>query len=216
MNLIDKLERKLYRVPVPQNLIRYLIIGMAGVFLLDFILPTSVYSWLTLTRAGVLRGEVWRLVTFLFLPPNTSIIWIVFSLYLLYMFGTALEARWGSRRFLIFYALGALLNIVAAFVAGAATNTYLNMTLLLAFAAIYPDFQLTIFFVLPIKIKWLALLDVLGLVWALIVGPTWAVRLSVLLSVANVLVFLGPDLYHTVRAQMSYYKTRANFKRNTR
>ena len=114
----------------------------------------------------ILKGQVWRLVTFIIEPPDTSIIFIIFSLYLYYMIGSSLERTWGSFRFNVYFFMGMILHIIAAFLIyiiwgiDFPLNTYyLNMSLFLAFAATYPDMQLMLFFIIPIKIKWLAIID---------------------------------------------------------
>ncbi len=199
------------------NLMTYVVIGMAGVFVCDLLLPgLSLYSYLSLSWHQVMRGQIWRLVTFIFLPPNSSLIWILFSLYFYWMIGTALENRWGSSRFTLFYLIGMLGTILAAALTnGYATNSYLNMSLFLAFAAMNPNHQLLVFYIIPVKIKYLAVIDLVLYLISFITGG-WAVRLTIVLSLANVMLFLGGDVINTVRQEMSYYKTRRNFRRAMR
>ncbi len=84
---------------------------------------------------------------------------IAFSLYFYYLIGTALEREWGSFWFDVYYFCGAIGTVIAGFITGSATNYYLNMSLFFAFAALYPNFQVLLFFFIPIKIKWLAYVD---------------------------------------------------------
>lgn len=215
MRWLDRLEFKLRRYGI-RNLMNYIVIGMAAVFVLDLLLPRiNLSSWLYLSRELVLRGQVWRLITFVFLPPSSSIIWILFSLYFYWLIGSSLENQWGTSRFTLFYAVGVLGNIIAAFITGGAVNTYLNFSLFLAFAITYPDYQVMVFFVLPVKMKYLALLSVLLYLWQLIVG-SWAIRLCIILSLANVLLFFGGDFLSTIRRESHYWKTRWNYRRNMR
>lgn len=199
------------------NLMTYVVIGMAGVFVCDLLLPAvSLYSLLSLNWYQVMRGQIWRLVTFIFLPPNSSTLWILFSLYLYWMIGSALENQWGSSRFTLFYFIGVLGSILAAALTrGYVTNYYLNMSLFLAFAAMYPNHQFMIFFIIPVKVKYLALIDVALYLISFITGG-WATRLTIVLSLANVLLFLGGDIINTIRQEAQYFKTRRNFRRAMR
>ncbi len=200
MKLLDKIERKMGRYYV-RGLMKYVVFAMAGVFVLDYLFRNQASLLLMFDRNAILRGEIWRVLTFAILPPNRSLIWILFSLYFYYLIGTALENQWGSRRFNLFYAIGIVCNIAAGFITGFATNTYLNMSLFLAFAAIYPDFQMMLFFFLPIKIKWLALADGILLLVMFFQG-TWAMRLSLVLSLAPYILFFGGQAYNNLRADI--------------
>ncbi len=199
-----------------RNLMTYVVGGMLVVFLMDFLLPSlRVESWLHLNWHLVMRGQVWRLLTFVLLPPSSSLVWILFSLYFYWLIGNALENHWGTARFNMFYFVGILGNILAAAITGSGTNTYLNLSLFLAFAAVYPNFELMLFFFLPVKVKYLALLDVVLYGLNLIVGP-WSVRAAIVFSLLNVILFFGGDLISTIRRESSYWKTRANFRRAMR
>ena len=204
---LNALERKLYRYNIPP-IMKYIVFTMGGVFVLDLLLgATTAYTrqinllaYLTLDIPMVLRGQVWRLVTWLFVPQQTSMLWMLLSLYFYYMIGTTLENRWGARRFLIYYVIGALANIAGAFIAHALTgygygvNTYLYFSLFLAFAALYPDMQFMLFFFLPVKAKWLAAIDLLYFLLAIITGDA-NMRLAAIASLVNVALFFGEDLY---------------------
>ncbi|MEG0146024.1 MAG: rhomboid family intramembrane serine protease [Clostridia bacterium] len=212
MKLPYDFERKMRRFTI-SNLMNYVVGGMALVFVLDLFAPgLRLYSLLSFNWAAIMHGQVWRLVTFIFLPPNTSLLWIIFSLYFYWMVGTTLENQWGTFKFNLFYWVGILANIVAGMLMGYATNTYLNLSLFLAFAALNPNFQLLVFFVLPIKIKYLALLDVALYVYAAITGglPT---LVMIVVSLANVILFLGGDLLNNIKRDSQYWKTRRNFRK---
>jgi hypothetical protein len=157
-----------------------------------------------LLPAAVQAGEFWRLGTFLLVPPVTTLtltsaLFLAFGWYLFYLMGSALEQHWGALRFNGFILLGWLLTVGAAFVTPAlyATNAYMAATVFLAFAYLNPDFVMYIFFFLPVKIKWLALIQWLGYGFILIVG-TWSERLMILASTGNFLVFFARDLVRSV------------------
>lgn len=210
-----KLNRWLNRISVP-NLMTYVVISMAAVFVIDALMPGwSLWSLLMLDWGAVMQGQIWRLITFIFLPPNTSIVWIIFSLYFYWMIGTALENAWGSARFTLFYLVGMIGSIISAMITGYATNSFLNMSLYFAFAAMNPNFQLLIFFIIPVKIKYLAVANAVLYLISFIFGD-WSTRLTILFSLANVILFLGGDIMNTFRQEMRYFKTRRNFRKAMR
>lgn len=214
MSWMDRLERKIGRFSI-RNLMTYIVGGMGLVFIADLLLPVNLYSLLALDMHRVLAGEVWRLITFVFLPPSTSMIWIIFSLYFYWLIGNGLEAQWGAFRFSLFYLVGILGSILAAAFTGYAVNTYLNLSLFLAFAAIYPDFEVRVFMIIPVKMKYLALLDVILYVFMFITG-TWSTRLTILFSLANVILFFGGHFIRYIKQDSQYWKTRRNFRKSMR
>lgn len=216
MKWINTLNRKFGRFGIPHLMI-LLSSAMLGVFLADLLLPDMGLSALLMLNTNlVAQGQVWRLITFIFLPPNTSVLWILFSLYFYCLLGNSLENEWGAFRFNLFYLCGMVGAILAAlFTGGWGTNVYLNLSLFLAFAAIYPDFKLILFFVFPVKVKYLAALDGVLLVVSLILGD-WSVRLSIVMSLLNVILFFGGDFLRNIKQQAGYWKTRRNFRKYSR
>ena len=215
MKWLDRLDRKIGRFAIPH--VMYLLSGiMLAVYLAGFLFPDwNLEALLYLDRELVAQGEAWRLITFIFLPPSTSPIWILFSLYFYCLIGNSLESQWGSFKFNVFYLVGILGTILAAFITGSATNAFLNLSLFLAFAALYPNFEVLIFFILPIKVKSLALLDIIFFIFQLISG-TWAVRAAIIASLLNVLLFFGWDFFKNIKHQSGYWKTRRNFRKYNR
>ncbi len=214
-NILADLERRFRRYAI-RDFMRYIVIGQAIVYILLLIWPTvgyQLYGLLSLSRAGLLRGQIWRLVTFLFIPPSSSPIFIFFALYFYYMIGTSLERQWGAFRFNLFYLIGMAGAILAALLTGSATNTYLNLSLFLAYASIWPNQEVLLFMILPVKMKWLALLDLALYLWQFIQGPA-SVRVTIILCLLNVFLFVGGDFINTLRNEMRYFKTRQNY-RNT-
>ena len=194
MNWLNKLERKIGRHYIP-DLMKYLCFAMLGVFILEY-LPLARSAWYLLyfNRDLILRGEIWRLITFIFLPPNSSIIWILFSLYFYYFLGTALESRWGSRKFNLYILIGWLCNVICGFLTGYAVNSFLYTTLLLAFAVLYPDMEILLFFFLPVKMRWIGGAWAVYLFYQLIVSP-FAYEVSLLFSLLPFLLFFGKQAY---------------------
>lgn len=215
MNWLDKVERKMRWFAVP-NLMMLLSGLMLAVFLLEIALPEEAVSqYLWLDWNAVRSGQIWRVLSFLILPPASSPFFLLFSLYFFCLMGNGLESQWGTSKFTLFYTVGALGTIIGSLFTGFATNQYLNLSLFLAFAAIYPNYTVMVFFILPVKVKYLALLDVLLYLY-LFFQIGWPERVALLLSLANVLLFFSPDIFRHIRDYFAYRKTRQNFRRNMR
>jgi hypothetical protein len=165
----------------------------------------ELLSALVLVPRLVMEGELWRPFTFLFIPPVgdlslLSLIFAMFGWFLFYLMGTALENHWGTFRYNVFLLVGWMATVAAAFVTPdvPSTNVFVMGSVFLAFAFLNPDFELYIMFLLPVKVKWLALIAWCGYAIMLIVGP-WETRLAVLASVSNFLLFFGKELYFRVK-----------------
>ncbi len=166
MKWFDKLERKFSKYAI-NNLIYYVI----GMYVIGFIIksfyPAVFMAYFPLDASKIIHeGQIWRIVTFLFQPPSTNILFLAIALYFYYMIGSVLENVWGSFKFNMYFFVGVILHVIAAIVIYLAWGIvfsfdtyYINMSLFLAFATINPDVQLLLFFFIPIKIKWLAILD---------------------------------------------------------
>lgn len=211
MNIINQIERKLSRFSI-QPFYKYIVFAMGGVYLLDLFFPTfGLIFRLSLFRDIVLRGEIWRLLTFLVIPYLGNPLYTFLSLYFYYFIGTTLENRWGARRFLLFYALGALGAIIGAFITGFGSNIYLNLSLFFAFALVFPDYEILLFFVLPIKMKWLALLNALFFLSSFVYQP-WSDKVAILFSLANLFLFFGGDIWNKLRQSIHQWKRRRQFQ----
>ncbi len=198
MKFPKKTEYKLERFAIP-NLTLYLVGGQGIALLLGYTVP-GLIGTLFLVPDAVLAGEWWRLLTFVLTPPSGNPFLAIFTLYLLYFMGGSLENHWGTFRYNIFVLVGYLMTIAAAFVfpGNAATNTYITGSILLAFAYLFPDYQIYLFFILPVRIKWLALLTWLYYSFEFVTGD-WSVRLLILAAIANFLMFFGKDLFYQAR-----------------
>ena len=165
MKWLNKLERKYGKYAIP-NLMFYVVILYIVGFIFDLIAPEFYYNFLSLDISAVLRGQVWRLVTFIIQPPATNLLFVVFTLYLYYMIGRQLELVWGGFRFNFYYFMGIFFHIVGGILAYALFKVslpmgtyYLNMSLFFAYAAIYPNQQFYLMGLIPVKVKWLAWID---------------------------------------------------------
>jgi hypothetical protein len=205
MKLLEILERRLRRFAMP-NITAYLAGFQAALWVLAMILPPQqqaalIFDGFLLDPARVRQGEVWRLVTFVFLPPGFGIL-AIFGIYLFWLMGTALEGQWGTVRYNLYLLISVLATIAAAFLlpnGGPATNAFIDTSVFLAFAFLYPDFTLSIYFILPIRIKWLALITWIWYGVELTFGD-WSRRAYVLAAVSNFLLFFGGDIYRRMRS----------------
>jgi hypothetical protein len=196
---LAKLERKYGKYAI-EHLTYFIVGGMAMVFVLSMARPDFI-GRLTLDLDAVMRGEVWRLITYLFIPTSRSIYWILFSLYWVYIVGTNLEAEWGSLKFDVFYFVGMLGTTAAAFISGApATNTWLNLSLFFAFATIFPNFEIYPIPFIPftIRVKWLAFLSAGYVLYAALLG-SWGTRAAIVAAFANYVLFFAKDIAGLVR-----------------
>ncbi len=202
MSLLDKLERSFGRFAIP-NLSIYIVIGQVFV-LLGAMFGLLDLDYFVLRPTAVLHGQWWRLLTFPFFlaPPSGSFgpLFTAFALYMFYMMGGALEGYWGAFRYNLFLLLGYALTVGAAFITPGvqATNVFLASTVFLAFAYLNPDFEFLIFFILPVKVKWLALIAWVGYGVSFFLGA-WPERLQILASVGNFLVFFSGDILRGMR-----------------
>lgn len=184
----------------------------ALVYLFEMFNPGLV-SQLVLSPRAVYHGEIWRLFTFLFVPPGMGLLFIAFWLYLLYVYASALENEWGTFRFTLYYAVGALATAAVGVipVRGIVPNVFLNASLFLAFAALFPDFELLLFFILPVKIKYLGYLTWIILAFNFLSGGT-LVRLAILAALLNYILFLGPDIWEGIQLRLQVYRNRRRLK----
>lgn len=187
--LLARLERRFGRFAIP-NLTWIVAGGMAAAFVISFG-RAQFLDLLTLDLDAVRHGQVWRLITYLFIPPALSPIWILFAIYWFWMIGTNLENEWGAFKYNVFYLVGMLGTTLAALLTGGqSTNSALNGTLFLAFATLFPDYQIYLFFFIPIRVKWLGLFAAAGLVLSAVLGD-WGTRGAVIAGSANYLLFFA-------------------------
>ena len=195
-NLLNRLEYKFGKYAI-SNLMLIVVGAMGIVFIMDLLISAamgiSISSQLSFDRGAIFQGQIWRILTFAFLPPNSSLIFILFSLYFYYIIGSALEREWGAFRFNLFYLCGILCTIAAGFITGSATNYFLNMSLFFAFALLYPNFEILLFFFIPLKIKYLAYLDAAYFLYLFIISGISG-KLAIAVSLLNLLLFFWSDL----------------------
>ncbi len=211
MSWLDKLERRFGKFAI-KGLMSYIIVLNVVVYILMLADTSNAFiGRLVLDPALVMNGEVWRLITYIFIPPTTSPFWIIFALYLYYIIGRALEQEWGSFRFNVYYFVGMLATTAAAFLFGiSATPLYLNLSLFLAFAAIFPNYEFLLFFVLPMKVKYLAWFNWAYLGITVLFFPIW-MKVAAAASVVNFFIFFGKDITTNTKTRRQVYHNRKRF-----
>ena len=213
MKFIDKLERKFGKYYI-KNLMTIIILGMILVYLLTFISGNSLLiNNLILDPKKVMEGEVWRLITFIFIPNIGGIISFIFSIYFYYISGVGLENEWGEFKFNLYYFLGVLTTIIFSMITGArATGTFINLSLFLAFARIYPNHRILLFYILPIKIKYLAILNWILIIVSLLQSGSLGNMLITLVPILNFFIFFGKDIITGTKSSAINFNRQQKFK----
>jgi hypothetical protein len=199
MNLLDKLEKRIGRFALT-NVTLYIIAGQV-IFYVLWLTNRFDLQIILLIADRVLKGEIWRLFTFAFVPPEWNVVFAFFAWYLFYLMGMALENHWGAFRYNIFLLIGYLATVGVSFLTPdmPLTNAFIGGSVFLAFAFLYPDFAVYLFFILPVKVKWLALVTWIFYFFSFVFGG-WTTRLTILASVANFLLFFGRDIVAKIKA----------------
>jgi len=208
---LDKLEKKIGKYCI-KNLMLYITALNGVVFILQYLAPEADFvGKLMLVPSLVKQGEVWRLVTFLFIPMTFRPVRILFALYFYYLIGSSLEREWGSFKFNVYYFIGVLGTIAGAFLGGLGTSTFLNLSLIFAFAYLFPNYQIMIFYLFPVKVKYLALFYAAVLVFTFAFMPIVGL-ITVLGSAVNFILFFWKDIYYRLRFNRRAYMSQKEFK----
>ncbi len=191
MSLINTLENKFGHFAIP-HVVRILALFQLAVWVMLKMQPEFA-QFITLSKELVLEGQVWRLVTWVFNPGDVGPIIILFAVMIMFTMGDGLEQAWGPFK-LNLYVIGGILSVVlGTMIFGfKPQGITLYSTLFLAFAVFYPNFEFLIFFILPVKVKYLAWLNGALLLLTLIGTPS--MRLPILFSMLNFIVAFGPSL----------------------
>ena len=206
MNFLYKLQRKFGKFAIP-NLMRYIVILSGAILVLELMgLPLTQYLYFD--RSLILQGQVWRVFTYIFLFGQSNIIFAAIALYFYYIIGESLEREWGSFIFNIFYFPGVLFGILGGFLFDISlTAVQLNTSMFLAFGTLFPNFTVLVFMIIPVKMKWLAILNGLYILVSLIMG-----NFFVLFGVANYILFFGKDFIHAVRDGFHIRQNKKRFR----
>ena len=203
--VLDKLERKIGKYAI-KNLTIYLLIAYAIGYLLMFGqqftgVPYLNYIWFE--PYLVLKGQIWRLFTWVLIPPKGNIVVAIIMFILYYQLGTALERAWGAFRFNVYIFGGMLFTIIGAFitfficgplipVGGFISTYYINLSIFLAFAVCFPDMQVLLYFIIPIKMKWMAVFYLVVVGYDIVNWVSmgwWFAAIPIIASLLNFFIF---------------------------
>jgi hypothetical protein len=191
---LSKIERAVGHKGIP-DLSLYIVAGQVLMFLFAQSRSDAI-DWTVLSRPHVLNGEVWRLVTFLFIPPSQNMLLAMLAWYVFYSINKSLEMQWGTCRHTIYLGIGYIATIVGAFIGGSpiVDNNYFLASTFLAFATLYPDIEFLLFFIIPVKVQYLGIFT-----WAMYLIACFSgglsVAITIIAGVLNYLIFFGGDLY---------------------
>lgn len=214
--LIDRFcyEHPNFGIP---NLMKYITIGNGVFWLLGAVNPVLM-SYLTFSPAAVMHGQVWRIVSFMFYPPSTGLIAFI-AFYFYYWIGSTLEQYWGTAQFNVYFFTGVVLTelygFIVYFITGMSFNLtaeYIYLSMFFSFAAMFPDMQVLLFFIIPIKMKWLALVDAAFFVMS-VISTAFPANLLPIVAVLNFFIFCGADLLRIAPKRPS--TNTVNFRRES-
>ena len=174
-NLRSRFERFCFRnrnKGIP-NLMLYICLGSALVYLFTMISQNYIlYALLCFDREAILQGQIWRLFTYPLTHNAGSTLMTLISLFCYYSLGRAMETMWGTLRFNLFYFTGiVMMDVYCLLFGGQADVTYLNLSLFLSYATLFPNAGFLLFFIIPVKAWIFALLDLALVVYGLLVCP---------------------------------------------
>ena len=203
MKFIDKLERKFGRFGIPNLTIYMIVCDVIGYALM--IVNPGILNWLSLEPAYILRGQVWRLVTWVLYPPSTSgVLWFAIAvLFFYYPIGTSLERTIGTFKYTLYILSGVIFTILGAFilyfllggnvlVGNVFSTYYISLSTFLAYAMCYPDMQVLLMFIIPVKMKWMAIFYVVIVVYEMIqyvMAGAWYLVIPIVASLLNFIIF---------------------------
>lgn len=208
MNWLNKLERKFGRFAI-QNLTMYLIGTYIIGYGIQLFLP-DLFQWLILNPVYIMQGQIWRIVSWILVPPSGNIFTIVIMLLFYYSVGTTLERTWGAFRYNVYIFSGLIFTVIGAFVMYGYyaltlndptavflnvsvyctffSTFYINMSIFLAFAATYPEMEVMLYFIIPLKVKWVGIAYAVILLYQMISGNI-AIRIVIIASLLNFILF---------------------------
>lgn len=193
MNFLDKMERKYGKYAI-RNLPAIIIALYAAGYLIYFLMPELLW-YLNLNPQMILRGQVWRLISWLLIPPSAPDLFTIIMLYFYFSLSKTLEYTWGAFKFNVYIISGIVFTIIGAFLlyfvahtGGYFSTYYINMSIFLAMAFTYPDAEVLLGFLIPIKMKWMGAIYGFFIILSMF-RTDWAGRVAIVMSLLNFLIF---------------------------
>ena len=222
---LDKFCARHPKFGIP-NLMLYIAVGNIAIYLIDLFslggLP--LISMLSFNRYAIFHGQIWRLVSFVFISESgdllmrgSGVFFVLISAYFYWWIGSLLEREWGTTKFTVFYLGGVVLNILYGLLTGYASMAYVNLSMFFAFATLYPEMEILLFMILPVKVKWIGWIDAALFAWGvlsnLLIG-NWIGALLPIVAVLNYFIFFWPDFrYLFARTKRRTSAQTINFKK---
>ena len=195
MTFYQKLERRFGKYAVP-NLMKYICVIYVVGYLIQMFNPLLYFYYLDLDAEAILHGHIWRIITFIFYPPSTSFLWMIVALFVYYSLGMTLERVWGTFKYNFFYFTGVILLVLSAILIYLVTGysvqlypTYMTFSIVRAYALTFPDTTFLLYFIIPIKAKWLAIAEVVLYLFYFVALPGLGNKVAILTSLLNVALF---------------------------
>ena len=235
---MSKFEKKFGRYAIP-NLTLILILSYVAGYVIELLgsaAGVNLLGYLTLDPYRILHGQIWRLVTWVIVPPESLGIFTVIMLYFYYSLGTTLERTWGTYRYNVYIFSGMLFTIIGSFLcmgvvylmygslpteiassyfysgSYAFSTYYINLSIFLAFAATYPDMQVLLMFVIPVKMKWMGILDAVLMLYYVIKGGVFT-KFAIIASLLNFVLYFYR--LHKSRISPKQMHRRAQFEKKS-
>lgn len=223
MNWISrKIEMFCYKHPRfgISNLMLYVVIGNVIIWLFSMMDTTNLLAAsLQFSPPLIMKGQIWRLITFAFIPTSGGILALI-MFYFYYFIGNTLEKYWGKAKFTLFFFSGILFTVIYGhviyFITGAdirISASYIYLSMFFSFATLFPETQVLLFFIIPMKIKWLAYIDAAFFLYEIIVTP-FPYNLIPVVAVLNYLLFCGGWLFQFLGKKRGYNNPKViNYKK---
>ena len=208
------------RLGIP-GLMRYIVIANAAIYIFSLFDQSGLLlSTLAMDARSLLHGQIWRIVTFVLIPTGSRPLSVLLSLFFYFWLGESMERLWGSTKFTVYYISGMLLSVIASILAlfldGFAFPLYgagyVNAALFFAYALTYPEAMVRVFYIIPVKMKWLAYIEaalyVLAVIYGIVLGA-WGYALTPIVAMLNLFVFFSPDFYRRADSVRSHNRREA-------
>ena len=227
-SVLNKLNRAIDRFCILHpnfgvpNLMLYVVIGNIVFGLLSNFSSGNMLSLFAYSLSGLMHGQVWRLVTFVLIPESTSPFYLLITCYFYYWIGSTLERQWGTAKFTTYYLSGMLLTVLGASIVSLITGhnlpvygaSYVNFAMFMAFALLYPDMRVLFMFFIPIRIKWIAYLDVFYFffdIFRYISAGVWYYSILPVVALLNFVIFFWPELSGFFRLERQQNRQASHF-----
>ena len=227
-SVLNKLNRAIDRFCILHpnfgvpNLMLYVVIGNIVFGLLSNFSSGNMLSLFAYSLSGLMHGQVWRLVTFVLIPESTSPFYLLITCYFYYWIGSTLERQWGTAKFTTYYLSGMLLTVLGASIVSLITGfsipvygaSYVNFAMFMAFALLYPDTRVLFMFFIPIRIKWIAYLDVFYFffdIFRYISAGVWYFSILPVVALLNFVIFFWPELENFFKLERHQSRQASHF-----